>query len=93
MINQTSEGILSQLVSYKTTSKFAILALVLSGRYTLPSFNGHYILIATRNITKLIYKNGSKLIPQGRAVFVSANVGDITAEGNGEIVIAYPFII
>ena len=92
VIDQMNDNKLVQVISYKNTDKFSIMVLDLSGVYELPKFDGHYILVASCGDTKLVYKNGCKVVPQGRGVFVPANVGKLRAEGNGELIIAYPFL-
>jgi len=85
-------GTLTRIVSYDATDRFAVDVLALSGSFELPHFDGHYIAITARGDTELRAPAGTVKVPQGRGVFVPANVREITAVGDGELVIAYPFI-
>ena len=91
IIGRNENGVLSQILTYENTPRFSARVLDLSGTYTLPDFDGHYIIISARGETELLCDGGAKTIPQGRGVFVPANAKGIQARGNGELVIAYPF--
>lgn len=91
IIDRNENGVLSQVLTYENTPRFAAQVLNLSGTYTLPDFDGHAIIISSKGETELIYENGKKMVPQGRGVFVPANVKGMQAKGNGQLVIAYPF--
>lgn len=90
-IAQSEGGALSEIISYGAAKRFSANALELHGAYGIPDFDGHYIMITTVGQTKLWYPGGSVTVPQGRGVFVPALAKGMTAEGNGEIVIAYPY--
>ncbi len=84
-------GTLSTLLDYDATDKFMIKRLDLNGRFTIPDFDGHYIMITTKGKTTLHYDGGSVTAEQGRGIFVPAACRNLEAEGRGELVLGYPF--
>lgn len=88
---ETPEGTLSSLLRYENTPRFAIKRLSLHGQATLPTFDGHYILISEHGSMALYWEGGSTDVPQGRGVFVPAGVSCLQARGEGSLLIAYPF--
>jgi mannose-6-phosphate isomerase len=89
----TASVVHTRLVDYSATDRFQVDALALSGPCSLPDFDGHYIAITTKGQTELRYSGGSMMVPQGRAVFIPAAAKDIVATGDGELVLAYPFLV
>lgn len=88
---ETPEGLLETLVDYSDTERFSMKLLTLNGEFSLPVFEGHYILISTKGSLKLRFEDGLISVPQGRGVFVPANCKKLDALGQGELLIAYPF--
>lgn len=84
-------GKLTTVISYKDTNCFSAKLLELNGSFLLPQFDGHYIIISVNNSVELEFDEGRLFIPQGRGVFVPANCKHLSANGRGELFIAYPF--
>ena len=93
VLDKTTDATLSKAIDYNDTERFKISLLSLNGQYTLPEFDGHYVIITTKGDIKLKFAEGETLAEQGRGIFVPANCTNLTVEGNGEILIAYPFNI
>jgi mannose-6-phosphate isomerase class I len=66
---------------------------VLNGGVLLPQFEGHYLIAMAKGTVALEYDGGVLNVPQGRGVFVPASCGNLNAVGNGELILAYPFMV
>ncbi len=91
VIEKTDTAMLFKAIDYNDTDRFKMSLLVLNGQYLLPQFDGHYIIITTKGNIKFKFADGEMTAPQGRGIFVPADCRELKAEGNGEILIAYPF--
>jgi mannose-6-phosphate isomerase len=86
-----SGGTVYTIIGYDDTPAFSMKKMILRGSAPLPSFDGHYLIAAARGGVTLQYEGGSIEAPQGRGVFIPAECRGLSASGNAEIIIAYPF--
>lgn len=81
------------IITYDNLDRFAARRVDLHGSVELPDFDGHYLIIPVKNAVELTCPGGSAVALQGRGVFVPAGVKQLTATGEGELILAYPFVI
>lgn len=92
LAEQTSANCtVTSLLRYENTPRFAIRRMELRGRAPVPAFDGHFLLITERGGVRLFWEGGSCDVPQGRGVFVPGAVRDLQAQGQGSLLVAYPF--
>jgi mannose-6-phosphate isomerase len=91
VMSENDDAILTSFVTYDHTDRFMVDKLVVKNRYSFDKFDGHYIIITLKNEVKFACANHEFTVPQGRGIFVPANVDTLTIEGNCEVIIAYPF--
>ncbi len=88
---QDAQSTLASLLCYKDTPRFAVKRLSLRGRAVLPGFEGHFALVTEHGDVQLSWDGGTARVPQGRGIFVPAGVRGLAAEGEGELLLTYPF--
>ena len=88
---QDAQSTLTSLLCYKDTPRFAVKRLSLRGRAVLPGFEGHFALVTEHGGVQLSWDGGTVRVPQGRGIFVPAGVRGLAAEGEGELLLTYPF--
>lgn len=87
----TDGGVLSSIIDFAATSRFRVKHLILNGCFELPDMDSHYIIITTKGSTTFCFEDKKMVAPQGRGVFVPAACKALKLEGEGEVVIGYPF--
>ncbi len=90
-IYKNEDASVTSFVTYKHTDRFIVNKLEVKNRYLFEKYDGHYILITLKNEAKLLCSGEEFIVPQGRGIFVPANVEPLTVVGNCEIIVAYPF--
>ncbi|MHB1393329.1 MAG: mannose-6-phosphate isomerase [Clostridia bacterium] len=90
LVNHQTGGNLYDIITYDNIDRFCARKLVLNDNFKVPEFEGHFIMITAKGDVELSYDGGSKIVPQGRGVFVPAKVRGLSARGAGELIIAYP---
>ena len=88
---QDAQSTLTSLLRYEDTPRFAVKRLSLHGRAELPNFDGHFALITEHGSVQLSWDGGATSVPQGRGIFVPAGVRGLAADGECELLLAYPF--
>jgi mannose-6-phosphate isomerase len=84
-------GTLCTLIGYDDTHAFSMKKLLLDGRFSLPPFAGHYLLVVAKGEVTLEYDTGILKAAPGRGIFVPAGCRDMSASGKAELIIAYPY--
>ena len=86
-------GTVSSVIDFDKTPHFSMKKIVLRNSISLPKFEGHYLITITKGTADLLYDGGILNVPQGRAVFVPALCKELSASGNAELILAYPFSV
>lgn len=92
-VQQTEGGTLEDVFTYKDTPRFCAQKVRLSGTFALPEFDGHRLLVGAKGDARVSCGNESFLLPQGRGMFLPAVQGDVMLDGDGEVIVGYPFKI
>lgn len=91
VISENRDATLTSFVRYEHTERFTLDKLEVRNEHLIEKFDGHYIMMTLKNEVKLKCLDKEYIVPQGRGVFVPANVEPLTVVGDCEIIIAYPF--
>jgi mannose-6-phosphate isomerase len=87
-----SGGTVYSLIDYEDTRCFQMKKIEVNGRFTLPDFDGHFVLVTLEGAFVFMSGSDGRLeVPQGRGVFVPASCKNLCAEGKGALLAGYPF--
>ena len=86
-------GTIYSVIGYDRTSDFSMKKIVLTNSILMPQFEGHYLVTVTKGTAALEYEDGVLNVPQGRGVFIPASCKELSASGNAELILAYPFLV
>jgi len=91
--NRSEGGTLYNLITYDDTRCLSVKKLVVESAFTIPSFDGHYLLVTAENEVILQCDGETLHVPRGRGVFIPDACSDIKVIGKAELIAAYPFSI
>lgn len=93
ILKENDDAVVARYVPYEMTDRFIVDKVSVKKQFTFEKYDGHYLLITLKGESILSCHNQKFVVPQGRGIFVPANVENLTVNNDCDLIVAYPFKI